>query len=139
LIPLTATPAAESGAYWLGVVGGLVLVSVVLEMVRRRYLRGRFALMWLGLGTLAAVLALFPQFLFDAAEVTGVEVPLNLLLFVGMILMSIMIMQLSSEVGRLSERTRILAEEIAFLRVNPSLRSASEKEQDCAPGTPPTS
>jgi hypothetical protein len=130
LIPLTATPAAGGGAYWLGVVGGLVLVSVVLEMVRRRYLRGRFALMWLSLGTLAAVLALFPQILFEAAELTGVEVPLNLLLFVGMILMSIMIMQMSSEVGRLSERTRILAEEIAFLRANSSVQFASEREHE---------
>jgi hypothetical protein len=93
--------------------------------------------MWLSLGTLAAVLALFPQILFEAAELTGVEVPLNLLLFVGMILMSIMIMQLSSEVGKLSERTRILAEEIAFLRANSPVRSASEREHEWRPTNAP--
>ena len=43
-------------------------------------------------------------------------VPLNLLLFLGMLVMLVMIMQLSSETGRLRERTRILAEEVALLR-----------------------
>jgi hypothetical protein len=45
-----------------------------------------------------------------------VKIPLNLLLFVGSIAMLIMIMQLSAEAGRLRERTRVLAEEVALLR-----------------------
>ena len=103
-------------AYWLGVAGGLLIVVVVVEMVRRRYLRGRYAVVWVLLGAGAAVLALFPDVLGFAAKATGVEVPLNLLLFLGSLAMLIMLMQLSSEAGRLRERTRVLAEEIALLR-----------------------
>ncbi|GAA2169439.1 DUF2304 domain-containing protein [Pedococcus bigeumensis] len=103
-------------AYWLGVAGGLLIVVVVVEMVRRRYLRGRYAVVWVVLGAGAAVLALFPDVLGFAARATGVEVPLNLLLFLGSLAMLIMLMQLSSEAGRLRERTRVLAEEIALLR-----------------------
>ncbi|GAA2739350.1 hypothetical protein GCM10009867_35040 [Pedococcus aerophilus] len=103
-------------AYWLGVAGGVLIVAVVLEMVRRRYLRGRYALVWLLLGAGSALLALFPNLLGRAATALGVTVPLNLLLFLGMLVMLIMIMQLSSEAGRLSERTRVLAEEIALLK-----------------------
>jgi hypothetical protein len=103
-------------AYWLGVAGGLLVVGVVVEMVRRRYLRGRYAVVWVVLGTTAAALALFPDLLGMAARATGVQVPLNLLLFLGSLAMLIMLMQLSSEAGRLRERTRVLAEEVALLK-----------------------
>jgi hypothetical protein len=105
-----------TNAYWLGVAGGLALVAVVVEMVRRRYLMGRFALVWLALGAGAVGLATFPGLLDQAASAAGVKIPLNLLLFVGSIAMLIMIMQLSAEAGRLRERTRVLAEEVALLR-----------------------
>jgi hypothetical protein len=104
-------------AYWLGVAGGLLVVGIVVEMVRRRYLRGRYAVVWVALGLGAATLALFPDLLGQAARATGVVIPFNLLLFLGMLVMLVMIMQLSSEAGQLRERTRILAEEIALLRV----------------------
>ncbi|WP_460964179.1 DUF2304 domain-containing protein [Pedococcus soli] len=103
-------------AYWLGVAGGLLIVLVIVEMVRRRYLRGRYALVWVVLGTGAAALALFPNLLGRAATALGVTVPFNLLLFLGMLVMLVMIMQLSSEAGRLQERTRVLAEEVALLK-----------------------
>ena len=106
----------SSDAYWLGVASGFVVVGVVMEMVRRRYLRGRFALVWIALGVGAVLLALFPRLLERAANAVGVTVPLNLLLFLGSIAMLIMIMQLSAEAGRLRERTRVLAEEVALLR-----------------------
>lgn len=102
--------------YWLGVAGGALVVGVVIEMVRRRYLRGRFALVWLVLGWGAGTLALFPTLLERASGALGVQVPFNLLLFLGSIAMLIMLMQLSAEAGRLQERTRVLAEEIALLR-----------------------
>lgn len=114
-------------AYWLGVAGGALIVAVVVEMVRRRYLRGRYAVVWVVLGGGAAVLALFPRLLSLAARATGVTVPLNLLLFLGMLVMLVMIMQLSSETGRLRERTRILAEEVALLRAQ---TTAGEDQQN---------
>jgi hypothetical protein len=81
----------------------------------------------LGLG--ATTLALFPELLGHAARATGVAIPFNLLLFLGILIMLVMIMQLSSESGLLRERTRILAEEVALLRA--AVQGASETE---APG-----
>jgi hypothetical protein len=105
-----------TGPYWLGVAGGLLVVAVVVEMVRRRFLRGPYAAIWVLLGSVSIVLALFPGVVAWAAHMTGVEVPFNLLLFLGCIAMLMMIMQLSAETGRLLQRTRALAEEIALLR-----------------------
>lgn len=103
-------------AYWLGVAGGLLIVAVVVEMVRRRYLRGRYAVVWVVLGVSAALMALFPTVLGRVANAAGVEIPFNLVLFLGSLAMLIMLMQLSSEAGRLQERTRVLAEEVALLK-----------------------
>lgn len=103
-------------AYWLGVAGGLLIVAVVVEMVRRRYLRGRYAVVWVILGVGAALMALFPDLLGRVATAAGVEIPFNLVLFLGSLAMLIMLMQLSSEAGRLQERTRVLAEEVALLK-----------------------
>jgi hypothetical protein len=65
---------------------------------------------------------------------TGVEVPFNLLLFLGCIAMLMMIMQLSAETGRLLQRTRVLAEELALLRSEvTSLRSGGPRERHTAP------
>jgi hypothetical protein len=102
--------------YVLALVGGLIVVAAVFEMVRRRYLRGRFAIIWLAVALATIVLALAPELLDWAATVTGVKVPLNLLFFVGFLGLLIIIMHLSAESGRLEERTRILAEDVAILR-----------------------
>ena len=122
----------RTDAYWLGVASGFVVVGVVVEMVRRRYLRGRFALVWVALGVGAVVLALFPSLLQHAATALGVAVPLNLLLFLGSIAMLIMIMQLSAEAGRLRERTRVLAEEIALLRAVVEVKTDEPSKEELA-------
>lgn len=118
----------SQGGYWLGLLGGIVILVTSVEVVRRRYVRGRFAVIWSFVGAGAIVLSLFPGILAWAADVAHVQVPLNLLLFVGVIVLLVINMQLSSEVGRLDERTRILAEQIALLRAEPGARPAEPTE-----------
>ncbi|MGO4343146.1 DUF2304 domain-containing protein [Pedococcus sp. 2YAF34] len=125
-------------AYWLGVAGGFLIVAVVVEMVRRRYLRGRYAVVWVVLGVSAALMALFPDLLGMAARATGVVVPLNLLLFLGILAMLIMLMQLSSEAGRLQERTRVLAEEVALLKARMDHESAPAPAGEALPQSDPS-
>jgi hypothetical protein len=100
---------------------------------------------WVGLGAGSAVLALYPDLLGIAARAIGVTVPLNLLLFLGMLVMLVMIMQLSSEAGHLRERTRVLAEEVALLRTSlrgPALRepagAAMPRTSPATLASPPT-
>jgi hypothetical protein len=118
----------SQGGYWLGLLGGIVILVTSVEVVRRRYVRGRFAVIWSFIGVGAILLSLFPGILGWAADVAHVQVPLNLLLFVGVILLLVINMQLSAEVGRLDERTRVLAEQIALLRAQPEPRPAEPPE-----------
>ncbi|GAA4408592.1 hypothetical protein GCM10023168_26250 [Fodinibacter luteus] len=105
----------NTDAYWLGLVGGLVVLFLSVELVRRRHVRGRLAVAWIVLGLLAVGFALFPSALGWLSSTLRVQVPLNLVLFCGVLFLLVISMQLASEVGRLEARTRRLAEEVAIL------------------------
>lgn len=103
--------------YWLGVAGAVLVVALVVELLRRRFLRGKYAILWLGLAAAVTVLAVFPDVLGRLAILLGVQVPSNLLFFGAIIMLLLVVMQLSYESGRLEEETRTLAEEIGLLRL----------------------
>jgi Uncharacterized conserved protein (DUF2304) len=60
--------------------------------------------------------SVFPDILRWAADLVGVEVPANLLFLLAAVLLLLVGVQLSYEVGRLDIRTQRLAEEVALLR-----------------------
>jgi hypothetical protein len=127
--------------YWLGLLGGVIVLGLSLELVRRRHVRGRLALGWVFVGVAAVFFALFPAALWWLAGVLQVKVPLNLVLFAGVLFLLVITMQLASEVGRLEARTRRLAEEIAILTMRrPEPDSGEEApEGEAADGEAPSS
>lgn len=128
----------DQTAYWLGVAGALLIVTLVVELLRRRFLRGKYAVLWLGLAMGVTVVAVFPEVLGALATLLGVQVPANLLFFGATILLLLVIMQLSYESGRLEEETRTLAEEIGLLRLEvEQLRASHEAAQESVPTSPP--
>ena len=105
------------GSYVLGLSGAALVLGLVLELLRRRHLRGKYALLYLALGVVVVVFAVVPALLGKLAELVGIEVPANLLFFVALIVLLLVSMQLAYESGRLEEETRTLAEEVALLRL----------------------
>ena len=99
------------------VIGAIVLVIAV-ELLRRRQLREKFAAVWLVIGVGAVVIAVFPPVLDTVTRLLGFAVPANLLFFVGGMVLLVISMQLSLEVGRAEENARRLAEEVALLRLD---------------------
>jgi hypothetical protein len=100
--------------YQLGLLGAAISLVVIFEMLRRRRLREKYAVFWVILAVLIVVVAIFPDVLSWAADITGVQVPANLLFFGGSLVLLAVNVQLSSEVGRLEDRVRTLAEEVAL-------------------------
>lgn len=96
-------------------VGALVLLLVV-ELLRRRQLREKYAALWLGIGLVAVVMAIFPAVLDGVTRLAGFAIPANLLFFAGCLVLTAISMQFSLEIGRLEEKSRRLAEEVALLR-----------------------
>ena len=107
----------STGSYLLGLFGAALVLGLVVELLRRRHLRGKYALLYLALGVVVVVFAVVPALLGKLAELVGVEVPANLLFFVALIVLLLVSMQLAYESGRLEEETRTLAEEVALLRL----------------------
>ena len=94
-------------------------VVLIVELVRRRALREKYALLWLGVGVLVLLLSIFRPVLDRLALALGIAYgPSALFLFSTLFLFGVAA-HLSFEVSRLEEKTRMLAEEIALLRPTP--------------------
>ena len=101
----------------LGVIGSLVTLALLFEMMRRQRLREKYAVFWAVVAVLTLAVAAFPGLLGWASQLVGVAVPANLLFFMASMLLLGVTVQHSSELGRLEDRTRTLAEEVGLLRL----------------------
>lgn len=106
--------------YIFGIVTAAAILILVLELLRRGRLKERHAVWWIVAGVLALVVGIFPSTLEWFADLIGVEVPLNLVLFSGIAVLFVVSLQQSSEINKLEEKTRVLAEEITLLKVHNS-------------------
>lgn len=114
------------------VIGVLTLLAM-LELLRRRQLREKYAVLWLGVAVGVLVLGVFPGLLDDVAASLGVVDPPNLLLVVAVVVLLLVCVHLSWEVSRLEDETRVLAEEVALLGYEIGRVSRADVEGDEPP------
>ena len=116
----------------------LVNVAVMLELVRRRQLREKYALLWLAVGVGGIVLGLGRTLVDRVAHALGVDYGPSAVFLGAIVFLLLVCMHLSWEVSRLEERTRTLAEELALLRGRGSTaRPPTEASVTGATGEPP--
>ena len=119
-----------SANFILGLVGSVVTLAVLFEMLRRQRLREKYAVFWAVVALFTLLVAVFPGLLVWAADLVGVAVPANLLFFVASMVLLLVSIQHSYELGRLEERTRTLAEEVALLRMELELTRGEQPDVD---------
>ena len=112
----------------LGVVGSVLTLVLLFELLRRKHLREKYAVFWALVAVLTLFVAAVPQSLFWLSDVLGVAVPANLLFFVASMVLLAVSVQHSHELGRLEERTRSLAEDVALLEMRLNGRKSSNSE-----------
>lgn len=105
-----------SGANVVGLIAAVTTTLFIVELLRRRILREKYAVLWLFVAAGLLVFSIFPGLLTALAGLLGFEVPANLLFAISALLLLLVSVQLSYEVSRVEARTRRLAEEIALLR-----------------------
>ena len=116
----------------------LVNVAVMLELVRRRQLREKYALLWLAVGVGGIVLGLGRTLVDRVAHALGVDYGPSAVFLGAIVFLLLVCMHLSWEVSRLEERTRTLAEELALLRGRGSTaKPPAEASVTGATGEPP--
>ena len=104
----------------------LVVLGLVFNLLRSRKLREKYAALWVTVGLVIVILAIFPGLLEWLARVVGIQVPSNLLFLLSLILLLGVCLQLSLEISRTEDKIRVLAENIAIL--NLQARSSGSEE-----------
>jgi hypothetical protein len=113
---------------------GVFLVTCIVELLRRRKLKEKYAFLWVLTGLVIIPLGFFPRVLDSAARKLGVVSGVSLILFLGLAFLFVVCLQLSWEVGRLEEGGRTLSEEVALLRLD--VRELQERLDEPAGSTP---
>ncbi|MER7892648.1 DUF2304 domain-containing protein [Micromonospora sp. NPDC094482] len=107
---------------------GLILLATIVELLRRRQLREKYGMLWLGVLLIVIPLSLFPRLLDNVAELLGVAAGVSLVLFLGIVFLLLVCVHLSWEVSALEEETRTLAEDFALLRAEIDAERAARNE-----------
>ena len=92
----------------------LILVG---NLLRSRKIRERYAVLWVAVGLFMLILVAFPDLLAWFAGLVGVAVPSNLLFALAIIRLLGITLQLTLEVSRAEDRSRVLAEHVAILNL----------------------
>ena len=110
----------------IGMTGGLILV--ILELVRRKRLMERYALLWLASGVVLLVFAAWHGLLSTIAFAVGVHYPPALLFAVAFGVELLLLLHFSLAVSSLTDQNKILAQRLAILqeRVEEQGRRISE-------------
>jgi hypothetical protein len=97
------------------VVGTVLFLIFVLELVRRRKLVERYALLWMLIAIFGVVLAIWNDGLNALTDATGIQSPTNALFLLGLVAIVGVLLNFSVAISRLSEETRILAQTVSRL------------------------
>lgn len=106
----------------IAVVVTALLLLLVFELVRRRRLMERYALLWLLSAVVLLVLAAWTGLLEKLSGWVGIATPSNALFVVGFAFVVGLLLNFSLVVSRLSDESKILAQQVA--RLDQELRDA---------------
>ena len=120
----------------LAIVVTSILFLLILELVRRRRLMERYALLWLISALVLLNLAIWRNLLEDLASTLGIVYPPNALFVVAFGFVLALLLHFSLAISRLSDETKILAQEVA--RVDQELRAARAESGAEAPAAQPS-
>jgi hypothetical protein len=93
----------------------VALLLVVLELVRRRRLMERYALLWLLSALVLLGLASWPGALIQISHAIGILYPPSALFVVALGFVLALLLHFSLAVSRLSDQTKVLAQRLALL------------------------
>jgi len=105
----------ETKAQIIALVATLAILLLILELVRRRRLVERYALLWMSVALALFVLAIWTDGLDVIADLMGIEEPANAIFILAFGTVFLLLLNFSVATSRLSEETKILAQETARL------------------------
>jgi hypothetical protein len=99
----------------LAILAAVGLLVIVLEMVRRRRLMERYALLWMFSALVILALAVWQGALNRLAELMGIYSAPNALFFIAVGFVLLLLLHFSAAMSRLSDQSKVLAQRQAIL------------------------
>jgi hypothetical protein len=99
----------------IAIAGAAGLLVFVLELVRRRALLERYALLWLAAAVFLLVLACWRDLLETVAGALGIAYAPNALFFLAFAAILVLLLHFSVAVSRLADQSKILAQRLSLL------------------------
>lgn len=118
----------------ISIVGAAGLLLVVLELVRRRALLERYALLWLLSALALLVLASWRDGLIYLADLAGIVSAPNALFLLAFGAILVLLLHFSVAVSRLADRSKLLTQRVALMdeKLRRLERERSEEFQESA-------
>jgi hypothetical protein len=99
-----------------GAIASVLLLLVVLELIRKRRLKERYALLWLATGVVLLVLSLWREGLNTIAGWLGVtSYPPAVLFAVATLFILLVLLDYSTVISKLVDQNTVLAQRLAIL------------------------
>jgi hypothetical protein len=122
----------------LAILASGALLAIVFELLRRRRLIERYALIWLGSSLVLLSLAVWSGLLDKLADAMGIAYPPNALFMIAFGFVLLLLLHFSLAISRLSNETKVLAQVVARLdRELRELRGRPAAEPAAEVGTLP--
>jgi hypothetical protein len=108
----------------------VVVCGLIFELVRRKRMMERYAILWLVAGVTVLVLGLWKGLLTTLSHAVGIYYPPSVLFAVAFVFVLVMLVHFSMTVSRLSDQNTLLAQRLALLQ-----QRLEEKSGDAAEAT----
>jgi hypothetical protein len=121
----------------LAIGASAILLLVLLELVRRRQLLERYALLWLFSAGVLLVLSVWTSVLdWVATDLFGIKYPPNALFAVAFGFVLVLLLHFSLAVSRLTDQSKVLAQRLALLeeRLHRQEDATAELQRDHSRG-----
>ncbi len=99
----------------VAVLGTLILLLIVLELVRRRRLLERYALLWLGSALVLLALGAWKGLLGSISTAIGIFYPPAALFVIAFGFILVLLLHFSVAVSRLTDQSKVLAQRLALM------------------------
>jgi hypothetical protein len=99
----------------VAIAGAVLILALILELVRRRRLLERYALLWLFSGLVLLTLAIWKGLLETVATAIGIFYAPSALFVIAFGFILLLLLHFSLAVSRLADQSKVLAQRLAIL------------------------
>jgi hypothetical protein len=103
----------------------LLLLGIVIELIRSRRLRERYALLWLATAVVILVFAAWRSGLHRLSDALGIAYPPNALFVLALAFVLVLLLHFSTVISKLSDRSTLLTQRLALMEER--LRALEER------------